>query len=74
MPTWVYGIGMAILLMLRPAILRWLFGFIRREVDSLRSVSAEQKLQRDAAAAREAAQRGTDDAPATPNPGNRAAR
>ena len=71
MPTWVYGIGMAILLMLRPAILRWLFGFIRREVDSLRSVSAEQKLQRDAAAAREAAKRGTDDPPATLNPGGR---
>jgi hypothetical protein len=70
MPTWVYGIGMAILLMLRPAILRWLFGFIRREVDSLRSVSAEEKLQRDAAAAREAARRGTD-APATPNLGDR---
>ncbi|MGH3456697.1 hypothetical protein [Aeromicrobium sp.] len=71
MPTWVYGIGMAILLMLRPAILRWLFGFIRREVDSLRSVSAEQKLQRDAATAREAAPRGADDSPATPNPGDR---
>jgi hypothetical protein len=60
MPTWFYGIGMAILLILRPAILRWLFGFVRREVDSLRSVSAEQKLHRDAAAAREAAQRRSD--------------
>ena len=57
MPTWFYGIGMAILIILRPTLLRRLFGFIRREVDSLRSVSAEQKLQRDAAAAREAAQR-----------------
>ena len=55
MPTWIYGIGMAVLLMLRPAILRWLFGFLRREVASLRSVSAEEKLQRDVAAAREAA-------------------
>ena len=64
MPTWFYGIGMAILLMLRPAILRWLFGFIRREVDSLRSVSAEQKLQRDVAASREAARRGSGDPPA----------
>jgi hypothetical protein len=60
MPTWFYGIGMAILLMLRPAILRWLFGFIKREVDSLRSVSTEEKLQRDAAAAREAARRADD--------------
>ena len=57
MPTWFYGIGMAILLILRPTLLRWLLGFIRREIDSLRSVSAEQKLQRDAAAAREAAKR-----------------
>lgn len=63
MPTWFYGIGMAILLILRPAIFRWLFGFIRREVDSLRSVSAEQKLQRDVAAAREAAQRSADAPP-----------
>ena len=62
MPTWFYGLGMAILIILRPTILRWLFGFIRREVESLRSVSAEQKLQRDAAAAREAAQ-GRSDAP-----------
>ena len=69
MPTWVYGIGTAILLMLRPAILRWLFGFVRREVASLRSVSAEEKLQRDAAAAREAARRRTDDPPATPAAG-----
>ena len=68
MPTWVYGIGMAILLMLRPAILRWLFGFFRREVSSLRSVSAEEKLQRDAAAAREAA-RSNDDSPDTPAAG-----
>ena len=64
MPTWVYGIGTAILLMLRPAILRWLFGFIRREVASLWSVSAEEKLQRDAAAAREAARGRADDPPA----------
>jgi hypothetical protein len=64
MPTWFYGIGMTILLILRPAILRWLFGFIRREVDSLRSVSAEQKLQRDVSAAREAAQRRSDTPPA----------
>ena len=69
MPTWVYGIGMAILLMLRPAILRWLFGFLSREVASLRSVSAEEKLQRDAAAAQEAARRSTDDPPATPTDG-----
>ena len=69
MPTWAYGIGMAILLMLRPAILRWLFGFLRREVASLRSVSAEEKLQRDAAAAREAARRSTDDPPAMPTVG-----
>ncbi|MGH3473589.1 MAG: hypothetical protein ACRDOT_01600 [Aeromicrobium sp.] len=61
MPTWVYGIGMAILLVLRPAILKWLFGFLRREVSSLRTVSAEEKLQRDAAAVREAARRSTDD-------------
>lgn len=60
MPTWLYGIGMAFLLILRPAILRWLFGFVRREVDSLRSVSAEQKLQRNVAAARESAQRRSD--------------
>jgi len=69
MPTWVYGIGMAILLMLRPAILRWLFGFLRREVASLRSVSAEEKLRRDAAAAREAARRSTGDRPSTPPAG-----
>ena len=68
MPTWVYGIGTAILLMLRPAILRWLFGFIRREVASLRTVSAEERLQRDAAAAREAARHRTDP-PATPAAG-----
>ena len=54
----------AILIILRPTIIRRLFGFIRREVDSLRSVSAEQKLQRDAAAAREAAQRRSDTPPA----------
>jgi hypothetical protein len=64
MPTWFYGIGMAILLILRPAILRWLVRFIRREVDSLRSVSAEQKLPRGVAAARDAAQRRSDTPPA----------
>ena len=69
MPTWVYGIGTAILLILRPAILRWLFGFIRREIASLRSVTAEEKLQRDAAAAREAARRTADEPPATPAAG-----
>ena len=69
MPTWAFRIGMAILLMLRPAILRWLFGFLRREVASLRSVSAEEKLQRDAAAAREAARRSTEGPPATPADG-----
>jgi hypothetical protein len=65
MPTWAYGIGMAVLLLIRPRIFGWLFGFIRREVVSLLSVSAEEKLQRDAAAAREAAARGTDDDPGT---------
>lgn len=69
MPTWIYGFGTAILLMLRPAILGWLFGFIRREVASLRTVSAEERLQRDATAAREAARRGGDDPPATPAAG-----
>lgn len=69
MPTWVYGIGTAILLILRPAILRWLFGFLRREVASLRSVPAEEKLQRDAAAAREAARQSIDDPSATPEAG-----
>jgi hypothetical protein len=61
MPTWVYGIGMALLMLFRPAILGWLFGWFKREIGSLLSVSAEQKLQRDAAAAREAAQRSTGD-------------
>ena len=61
MPTWAYGIGMAFLLLLRPAILRWLFGFFRREFASLWRVSAEEKLQRDATAAREAARRVPDD-------------
>jgi len=50
---------MAVLLLLRPAIFGWLFGFFRREVASLWRVSAEEKLQRDAAAAREAARRST---------------
>ena len=66
MPTWVYGIGMAFLLLLRPAIFRWVFGFFNREVGSLLRVSAEEKLQRDAAAAREAARQSIDDPPATP--------
>ena len=51
---------MALLLLLRPAIFGWLFGFFKREIGSLLSVSAEEKLQRDAAA-RGAAQRSTDD-------------
>jgi len=63
MPTWAYGIGVALLMLLRPAIFGWLFGFFKREIGSLLSVSAEEKLQRDAAAAREAAQRRTEDPP-----------
>ena len=63
MPTWAYGIGVALLLLLRPAIFGWLFGFFKREIGSLLSVSAEEKLQRDAAAAREAAQKNPEDPP-----------
>ena len=66
MPTWAYGIGVALLMLLRPAIFGWLFGWFKREIGSLFSVSAEEKLQRDAAAAREAARGSTDDP--TPSP------
>lgn len=69
MPTWAYGIGAMILLMLRPTIFGWLFGFLRREVGSLWSASAEEKLQRDAAAHREAGRRSADDPPASPPAG-----
>ena len=65
MPTWAYGIGVALLLLLRPAIFGWLFGFFKREIGSLLSVSAEEKLQRDAAAAREAARRTEDPPPSS---------
>jgi len=61
MPTWAYGIGMALLLVFRPAIFGWLVGFFKREIGSVLSVSAEEQLQRDAAAAREAARRSTED-------------
>ncbi len=56
---------MALLMLLRPAIFGWLFGFFKREIGSLWRVSAEEKLQRDAAAAREAAQSGTNDPPSS---------
>jgi hypothetical protein len=52
---------MALLLVFRPAIFGWLFGFFKREIGSVLSVSAEEQLQRDAAAAREAARRSTED-------------
>jgi hypothetical protein len=68
MPTWVYGIAMAFLLLLRPAIFGWLFGFIRREVVSLWRVSAEERLQRDAAAWRDSTRRAVDDDPGPPTP------
>ena len=63
MPTWVYGIGMAILLILRPRIFGWAFGFLWREIRSLWNVSAEEQLQRDAAAHREAMARADDEPP-----------
>ena len=66
MPTWAYGIGVALLMLLRPSIFGWLFSWFRRELGSLLSVSAEEKLQRDAAAAREAAQGSTDDPSPSP--------
>jgi hypothetical protein len=63
MPAWAYGIGVALLMLFRPAIFGWLFGFFKREIGSLLSVSAEEKLQRDAAAAREAVRRSSEDPP-----------
>jgi hypothetical protein len=50
MPTWVYGIAMGALFILRPRILAWLFGFVLREIGSLLRVSKDEQLQRDAAA------------------------
>jgi hypothetical protein len=55
MPTWLYGIGAVLIIILRGPILDWLFGLFKREFASLLRVPAEQRLHRGAAAARAAA-------------------
>ena len=56
MPPWLIGIGVVIIGMLRRPILAWLFGLVKREAGSLLSSYGEEQLQRDAAAARAAAE------------------
>jgi len=66
MPTWISGIGVAILLLIGPRIYGWLATFVRREIESLLRIPAEKKLQRDAAAWREAQRRAADEGPGSP--------
>lgn len=54
MPTWL-GLGAFLVMLLRRPILSWVFGLFKREFAFLMQVPAEERLQREAAAARKAA-------------------
>lgn len=50
MPTWLYGVGMVAIMLIRGPVLSWLFGFVKRAAGSWLHSYSQEQLQRGAGA------------------------
>ena len=55
MPTWLYGVGMVAIMLIRGPVLSWLFGFVKRAAGSWLHSYSQEQLQRGRRSPRETA-------------------